>query len=112
MSCNSCFTAQPLPHCIDSLILGTVAINLPVTITFDSPGNVFSINTTSSGAGLITIDLSDYELMETVYRIEVYSTADISTPLNVTLANGDIHNCVELGFRDGNADSGIVNPRA
>jgi len=112
MSCNTCFTAQPLPHCIDELILGTVAINLPVIVIFTAPGNVFEINTTTNGAGLITLDLTDIELMESVYKIEVYSAADISTPLNITFANGDIFNCAEIGFRDGIIDSGIVNPRA
>lgn len=111
MSCNTCFQSSNLPRCIDEIIIGAVAANLPVKVYFTSPGNNYEVEITSGVDGKITIDTSAVEFMNTTYKIEVFSQADPSIPLNITMANGEVVECIELRFTDGSADSGILQPK-
>lgn len=92
MSCP-CLQSNPIPTCIELLSIGTIDnVNTAVVvfITNISTGRVDTFETTSDGAGLVEIDVSDFEINDgTNYKVEVYvDLMDEAETITVTDSSG------------------------
>ncbi|MDX1373376.1 MAG: hypothetical protein R3321_12955 [Nitrososphaeraceae archaeon] len=61
MICNNCSRVKDIPSCVDAIVIGTISsLTTAVYIYFqDQRGVVNRLTSTTSGAGLITLDLTD-----------------------------------------------------
>lgn len=84
MSCENCTQASPIPACVNLLTIGTISDALTqvyVVIEDVTQGRRMLIETTSDGAGLVSIDTSGFMFAENhsyiVYIVETVGGASI-----------------------------------
>lgn len=101
--CTPCTKAKPIPTCITNLTIGTItALNTAVCVYIKNltTGRLLRFSATSTGSGLVIVDISsqdwmpghDYELWVTLA-----SAVNIEDRENVTVS-GTAYTCFELSF--------------
>lgn len=113
MECLTCIQARDIPNCLTELIVGTIAYaNTDLKVRLQTFfGRVDEIETTSDGSGLITLNLSDIELANGIYKIMVYVANDPANQLEITTDNGELGYCIELRVTDGTSESATITSK-
>lgn len=104
MECSECRRVVTLPQCLDTIIVGTIAaLNTDVIVYMlnQASGYQYSFEATSSGVGLVTIDISDYtESFITGVDFELWvtlATEPSTSKLDVTIGSC-AYDCYLLRF--------------
>lgn len=100
MSCETCIQVKPIPVCISEIVIGTIAdINTDVLIKLKnvSNGRIIFLSSSSDGAGLIALDVSEIKLTTSHYEISVHDTDDVSILHDITIG-GESSDCIDIPF--------------
>ena len=91
-ACNACLDADNIPECLTNLTIGTIsslAIAVYVYITNNSTGMIERLETTTDGAGLVTLTAIDNTWLVPDNSYSTYvvlqSATDISTKEDITI---------------------------
>lgn len=88
MSCLTTLVTEPVNNCISLLTIGTIsALNQDVVVQLKNTatGRIDAFDATSSGAGLVIVDLSEFELLaNSAYMIRILNNL---TPYDITIGS-------------------------
>ena len=102
MSCSTCKQINPIPCCVTTLTVGTVAnanVNVRVYFKNITTGRILGLPGTTDGAGLVTVDVSD-EQFATNQSWEIWVTltsTSINERLNLTVNSATV-DCLATTF--------------
>lgn len=103
--CNPCTRMRPLLACATTLTVGTIA-NLTTAIYVyihdHTTGRLVRYSTTSSGAGVVSFDLSDGQVYAEDHDYELYITLASATNIEEKVSftiNAVAYDCVALDFK-------------
>lgn len=113
MECLTCIQARDIPNCLTELVVGIIAYtNTDLKVRLQTFfGRVEEIETTSNADGLITLNLSDIELANGIYKIMVYVANDPANQLEVVTDDGAIGYCIEFRVMDGTSESVTITSK-
>lgn len=113
MECLACLQAKAIPNCLTELIVGTVTeLNADIKVkllTFFGRSEI--IETVTDGTGLITLNLSDVELANGIYKITAYTDTDPVNELEITTDDGATGFCIEVRITDGESVSATITSK-
>ena len=102
MSCSTCKQINPIPCCVTTLTVGTVAdasVNVRVYFKNITTGRILGLPGTTDGAGLVTVDVSD-EQFATNQSWEIWVTltsTSVNERLNLTVNSATV-DCLATTF--------------
>jgi hypothetical protein len=103
MACNDCYLLDSIPECTEELVLGTIDPDTEVYIYVKNifTGYVHREEVTSDGDGEIVLDLTQPDIsfynQDSIYEIWATLRTD-SERLDITVAYGQVHDCLSLSF--------------
>lgn len=104
MTCDTCLATQPIPLCISAIVLGQISdINTAVIVKIknEATQRIDNIESTSNGSGIITVDVSTLEFMESHYTFSVHKPDEYSNDLDITIG-GEQAKCIDFVFENCN----------
>lgn len=112
--CAPCLNTQPVGKCTQEIVLGTITetdATLVVRIRNITTGVTVILDATSDGAGLITLDVSQFEFATAhAYEVSVIEAGE-SGLLDITIG-AETANCVVLNFENEKNEDGEVTVTA
>lgn len=103
MSCSNCEKSKPILACISTLTVGTISnISTAVYVYLrnNTTGRTYRYSTTSSGAGVVSVDISAQQhIPEHDYELWVTLASATNTEEKLTLTiSSETMTCVSLSF--------------
>jgi len=109
--CNPCTPMKPLSRCMAVLTIGTIPNNSTAVYVYlmnHTTGVLVRFEVTSSLAGLVTVDLTDYPQIQVHdYELYVTLTTDTNTRLEVTISTVE-YTCFAIQFVTIYDDQGVI----